>query len=380
MTNLRKFTIAYILYGSFWWGAIGPLYFLWRGLSMEELYALVAVYSLAVVLAEFPTGVLADRFSRKWSVIFGVFLLSIGNFLTALPGDFHYYLTIKIFMAIGTGMVSGSDVALLYGISDNFKRDYAKLKKYNFFFLFFFINAGTLAYRFLPWLPFVLSALSMLVAVFFYWGIKVKEREINKEEGDDVVNDNVYKLAIKSIREISKKKILRKIVILSTFFTGAFLNIKWFMAPLLDNNGIAVEEVGFIMSLGMVIMGGSAWIKEREIYWGLKYDILILLVVFGLLGFVNGRFMLLVLFALLFFARASFKIEIANMINKHIHKKIRSSVLSLENLISRFLAGLFIFFAGYIVGLWSFQGFSVFAVAWLLVAVSYFYFNKTKRC
>ena len=377
MNNLRKFTIAYILYGSFWWGAIGPLYYLARGLSMEQLYLLVAVYGFFVVLLEFPTGVLADRFSRQWSVTIGTLLSAGGLFLTALPGGFYFYLLIKILMAIGTSMVSGSNTALLHNISEDFKTDYARVKKYNYFSLFFFLNAGAWLYVVSPGLPFVLNGVSMLLAGVLYSQLKIKTSFQKDRNDTNKIKDNVYDLAGRSLGQVLRKKMLRKIVVLSAFFTGVFLNIKWFISPLLSESGFSAKEIGLVMSVGMLLMGFGAWLREFNRKWKLQYDLLIIVMVLGVVGFVYNKIILIFLFLLLFLVRSSFKIEMTFLVNKYVDERVRASVLSVENLISRLLSTVFIFSAGYVIGWWSFKGFSVFTVIWLMVAVSYFYFNKS---
>lgn len=54
-----------------WWMAVGPLYFMTRGLTIEQVYYMIAAFSVAMVIFEFPTGVIADRFSHKKSVVLG---------------------------------------------------------------------------------------------------------------------------------------------------------------------------------------------------------------------------------------------------------------------------------------------------------------------
>src|SRR6516165_1923616 len=65
----------------------------------------------SIALLQIPTGALADTFSRRWSVIIGVFLLGAG-FL--LEGAFTYFVTILLAQALwGAGycFISGAEEA-----------------------------------------------------------------------------------------------------------------------------------------------------------------------------------------------------------------------------------------------------------------------------
>ena len=72
LTNLQKYTIAQVAGRSMWWFAIAPLYYIERGLTMEQVLIMLSVFSVMIVLAEYPTGIIADAFSHKKSVIAGM--------------------------------------------------------------------------------------------------------------------------------------------------------------------------------------------------------------------------------------------------------------------------------------------------------------------
>ena len=72
--NMSRSTHLSILYGAFHGsrmliGAINSLYLLSTGIKLPQLAILQIVYSLTVLFMEFPTGILADTYSRKISVL-----------------------------------------------------------------------------------------------------------------------------------------------------------------------------------------------------------------------------------------------------------------------------------------------------------------------
>ncbi|MEU6642123.1 MFS transporter [Saccharomonospora sp. NPDC046836] len=94
-----------------------PLYallFADTGLSDAEISALFAIWSVVGVVAEVPTGALADRFSRKASLVAGGILQAAGYALwTATPG-FAAFAAGFVLWGIGGTLVSGAVEALLY--------------------------------------------------------------------------------------------------------------------------------------------------------------------------------------------------------------------------------------------------------------------------
>jgi MFS family permease len=105
------------------WGLLGhivpiyPLYallFADTGLSAAEISGLFLIWSSVGIAAEVPFGALADRFSRRGSMVAGAALQALGYVLwTSLPG-FPGFAAGFVLWGLGSALVSGSREALLY--------------------------------------------------------------------------------------------------------------------------------------------------------------------------------------------------------------------------------------------------------------------------
>lgn len=85
-----------------------------NGLSDAEISGLFLVWSLVGIVAEVPTGALADRFSRRGALAAGSILQAIGYSLwLALPGFAGYAAGFALW-GLGGSLASGSLEALLY--------------------------------------------------------------------------------------------------------------------------------------------------------------------------------------------------------------------------------------------------------------------------
>ncbi|MBT4498645.1 MAG: MFS transporter [Gemmatimonadetes bacterium] len=132
--NLRGNVWKFYVFKAFWGLSLGlvvpvlVLYFLARGFLLAEFMILMSVMNISLFAFEIPTGIIADRFSRKWSVCSGTLFLGIS--VLAMLGTVHFPLLILIFLLWGVGesLVSGADSAFLYdslkaaGMEDAFQR------------------------------------------------------------------------------------------------------------------------------------------------------------------------------------------------------------------------------------------------------------------
>src|SRR6185503_1543708 len=74
------------------------------------------IYSAVIVLAEVPTGVFADRFGRRRSMLLGA-LAMVGACMLALQAhDFPTFAIAEALGALSIALCSGADTAYLYDL------------------------------------------------------------------------------------------------------------------------------------------------------------------------------------------------------------------------------------------------------------------------
>jgi MFS family permease len=85
-----------------------------NGLSMKDIMVLQAVYSIAIVALEIPSGYMADVIGRKKTLIIGAVFGTIGFTTYSFSHGIAGFLLAEIILGIGQSCVSGADSALLY--------------------------------------------------------------------------------------------------------------------------------------------------------------------------------------------------------------------------------------------------------------------------
>ena len=89
------------------------LFFLEMNISYVQIGTLMAIREIATNILELPTGIIADSFGRRISMIFS-FLAYIASFVlfTFLPG-FHYYILAMLLFSCGEAFRTGTHKAMI---------------------------------------------------------------------------------------------------------------------------------------------------------------------------------------------------------------------------------------------------------------------------
>ncbi len=85
-----------------------------RGLTIGQILLFDAVFFASSLLSEVPTGVVADRYGRRTSMLSGSLVISAGFIVFALADILPVLLTAYVLFGIGTALMSGADDAYLF--------------------------------------------------------------------------------------------------------------------------------------------------------------------------------------------------------------------------------------------------------------------------
>jgi MFS family permease len=84
------------------------------GLSDPEIFGIQSIYYVAFCLLELPTGMFADRFDYRRSMLAGAVVLIVANLLPVLAGNYVGFLVHFLLIAVSRSLVSGALSAYLY--------------------------------------------------------------------------------------------------------------------------------------------------------------------------------------------------------------------------------------------------------------------------
>ncbi len=111
--NLKLYPAYLILTRLNFWMPVFFLYFS-SLFTLERVLLLEAVYYIAVVLLEVPSGYFSDRVGRKWSLVAAALAGAVSGIIFASTRSFSAFCLAQIFFAGFMAFNSGSDTSLLY--------------------------------------------------------------------------------------------------------------------------------------------------------------------------------------------------------------------------------------------------------------------------
>jgi MFS family permease len=173
----RKYLLYCIFSNMFFFSAVW-LYF-YRIFITDQQVGLLDGMAFAIgLLAEVPSGALADKFGRDKMIRIGQLLIAGGILFQALNSSFMPFFVGQAIMMVGFSLISGADEALFFE-KLGFKRDSTKWRKLVTRGSQVAVTAGLIATALGGWLhtinpraPWILTAFAFVIATYLIWPIK----------------------------------------------------------------------------------------------------------------------------------------------------------------------------------------------------------------
>ena len=165
-----------------------------RGLTLGQVLLFEALYSAVVIATELPTGMIADRFGRRVSLLLGTVSVVIAFIAFGTSASVFVLMSAYAFFAAAETSFSGADSAMLYDSlkvvrrERDFAKYYGRLNALVAAAIAGFTVVGSLIITWFPlWTPIILSAVLCTPAVLLAWFLteppKTEERHAYLETG-----------------------------------------------------------------------------------------------------------------------------------------------------------------------------------------------------
>ena len=93
---------------------IERLFWQQRGMTVQMVVYTEIIYATTIIILELPTGILADKWSRKNMLVLGAALTCFEFPILIFAHSFWHFGIVVFIAGISTSFVSGSEYALLY--------------------------------------------------------------------------------------------------------------------------------------------------------------------------------------------------------------------------------------------------------------------------
>jgi MFS family permease len=345
------------------------LFFREQEISFLQIGVLFSVREIATSFLEIPTGIVADTFGRKSSMIFSFVSYIISFLIFYLFPNYFFYIIAMLFFALGEAFRTGTHKALILEYLKINKIEHMKIEYYGYTRSWSQIGSGLAAliagaivffsgnYKYI----FVSSTIPYILALFLMISYPdYLNGEIRKKE-----HPNLFKAVYLNFMEtllnfikIFKNPVLLKSLFNSSLFDGLFKAVKDYLQPILKGfaltlpiflflkdkrDTIVIALVYFILYLltSYASRNSGRFVKTcRSLASAINRTYIsgmILIFLSGLFLILNLKVITIILFILLFILQNLRRPMNVGFVSEIIPSKVMASGLSAESQLKTFI-------------------------------------------
>ena len=347
-SNIPRYFLYTALKG-FGFGLITAMWLIYlqqrRGLSLTQATFVDVAFWIAAVLGEVPTGIVADTFGRKTSLVAGIALMSLSIFAWALAPTIPLIMIAYAGLAIGVTFLSGAEDAFFFESIQITGRagSYTRLVGLASATMLGATAIGSATSGLFASIDLILPFLIAGVSLLGTLGIVLTFKEPQLEEKAGAQTRKSYgEILRQSFTLMRARPVLRSLMLyLALVPMVALIMETFFLQPQAVALGVPIAGIGVIvMATQFTNMAGSTWADRiaarlgegRVLYMipGMIVISLILLAEFQV-------FFSLLWIGMISFVTAILRPIVLNRIQSQVSDNVRATILSMQSLMATFL-------------------------------------------
>lgn len=350
-SNIPRYYVYTALKG-FGFGLIAAMWLIYlqqrRGLSLTEATFVDVAFWIAGTLGEVPTGMVADTFGRKTSLVAGAAVMSVSIFAWAAAPTVPLIVLAYAGLAIGTTFLSGAEDALLYESVQIAGRagDYTRLVGLAGATMLGATAIGSAASGLFASveliLPFLIAGVSLLAMLGIV--MTFKEPQTEAMSGGQV-RKSYRQILRESFAMMRARPALRyPMLYLSLVPLAALIMETFFLQPQAVALGVPLAGVGvLVMATQLTNMAGSTWANRIAARVGegrVLYIVPAIIVVSLILLAAFQVLLSLLTIAAISFVTAVVRPLVLNRIQGQVSDNVRATILSTQSLMAMLLVSI----------------------------------------
>lgn len=311
-------------------------FFLQKGLSLSQVFLLQSLFSVAFLLWELPSGYIADRFGRAFSIKLSAPIAAVAMVAYGFSSSFWQFTVWELTLALANGLISGVDTALLLdslkadGREEEFTHASQRMQAFGFGAAALGVPVAFLLVRYVS-LSSTLVADGLLTAVGTLFAFRL--REAPRYNGSQ---ESVRLSAWHATKQLVHNVEARWLVVLTSSLGAATYVSFWLSAPYYKSLGVPVELYGLILALRSLWKAVLSY-KIKQTPRKLGRNLLTYTLLAGLVYAAMATGNVWLLWAVLGHdaVQALQSQPVTARLNQHMHHEYRATLNSLVNLVQR---------------------------------------------
>ncbi|KAA3644889.1 MAG: MFS transporter [Chloroflexi bacterium] len=314
-----------------------------RGLTLSQVTIIDIALWATIVLAEVPTGAIADVFGRKASIIMGAIVVGFAVFLFGTAPSLALILVANSLWAIGMTFNSGAVQAIFYDSLVQLDREEeftglrGRLLLVSFAAVALSSFVGGWLGEFDLGLPFYLYSAASFLSLPFLLRLEEPPQESDPDTLQKLTFRRTLQITVEALR---RQPHLRYILLYSSLIpVTASVVVDLFLQPYAASLGISIFTIGVIIAVLQLLRGlGSAASERLVLHMGawnwLRIAPVLILVGILFLSF-SGSISGILLFGIAIVAEPAIRPLIESLLLKNSPKSVRATILSVSALFFR---------------------------------------------
>ncbi len=305
-----------------------------RGLDMQDIFVLQALFGVVVLVMEVPSGYVADLFGRKQTLVIGAVFLAAGHTMLLFADGFWGLVLFEVGLGIGSSLVSGADLALIYdselAIGEDAERQQRVVGRH------YAMHTASEAIAALAASALVLISLdaivwAQVVAGWIPLAIAATLREAPGERMEG--GDHLGNLLAITRHLFRNGAVLRMTFVAISVWSLTTFYAVWLLQKLWQEQGIELAHFGYLWAIYMIAAAVAGQVAERVERAVGSTALLIIVGVMPAVGYAGLAFSGMVggvIVALTFFvARGLGLVVLKNAFNRRVPSRYRATANSL---------------------------------------------------
>ncbi len=255
--QLFKFSAYGFLKNLRFFDAFIILFFRQQGISFLQIGTLISIREISIAILEIPTGIIADSYGRRSSMIFSFLSYIISFLIFFFFPKFSFYIVAMIFFAMGEAFRTGTHKAMILEYLNIKNIKHLKVEYYGFTrswsqkgsALAALIAGGIVLFSGNYKYIFIGSIVPYILALFLMISYPKELDGITKKDSHPNFLKAIWINLSNTTREfinVFKDPLLRRSIINSSLFDGLFKTVKDYIQPIIKAFAISAPFLIFM--------------------------------------------------------------------------------------------------------------------------------------